>query len=322
MKAFVYEKYGPTDVLQLKDVEKPIPKEHEVLLKIRAASINSWDWDLLRGEPYIVRVAGGGLSKPTKKIIGCDVAGEVEAVGKNVTKFKKGDTVFGDLSGGNWGGFAEYVCGAESAFMKKPLEITFEQAASLPQAGVMGLQGVRDYGNVKPGQNVLINGAGGGVGSFAIQLAKLYGATVTGVDHTEKLAMMSSLGADHVIDYTKEDCTKSGKQFDLILDVIGYHSLFAYRKILTPNGNYRMIGGPIGLILQSAFMGPFLSLLGKKKMGVLAYVPNKGLDTLIEYVLASKIKPIIDREFPFEETKEALDYFGSGKVKGKVVIRM
>lgn len=322
MKAFVYEKYGHTDVLQLKEIENPIPKDHEVLIKIHAASINSWDWDLLRGEPFIVRVAGGGLSKPIKKIIGCDVAGEVEVIGKNVTKFKKGDAVFGDLSGGNWGGFAEYVCGAETAFTKKPLEISFEQAASLPQAGVMALQGVRDYGKVKPGQTVLINGAAGGVGSFAIQLATLLGAIVTGVDHTSKLEMMVNLGADHVIDYTKEDCTKNGKQYDLILDVIGYHSLFAYRKILNPTGNYRMIGGPIGLILQSAFIGPFLSLFGKKKMGVLAHLPNKGLDTLIEYMLADKIKPIIDRVFPFEETKEALDYFGSGRVKGKVVIRM
>ena len=322
MKAFIYKKYGYPDVLRLEEVEKPIPKANEIRIKIHAASINSWDWDLLRGEPFIVRLAGGGLTKPIKNIIGCDVAGVVDAIGKKVTKFKIGDAVFGDLSGDKWGGFAEYVCGSENSFISKPKSMTFEQAAAFPQAAVMALQGVRDYGTVQPGQRVLINGAGGGVGSFAIQLAKLYGATVTGVDHTAKLEMMINLGADHVIDYTQEDFTKGNIQYDLILDVVGHHSIFDYKRVLTPGGMYRMIGGNTGLIFQSIFIAPMISLTSNKKMGILAHDPNKGLDTLIAYFDAEKIIPVIDRIFPFEETKEALDYFGSGSVKGKVVISM
>jgi len=320
MHAFMYDAYGKPEVLDYRELETPEPNDNQVRIKVHATSINSWDWDLLRGEPFIVRLAGGGIAKPKIKIIGCDVSGVVDAVGKNVARFKKGDAVTGDLSGDHWGCLATYVCANENAVVKKPPSVSDEQAASLPQAGVMALQGVHHYGKLQPGQSVLINGAGGGVGSIAIQLAKLSGAEVTAVDHCAKREWMIQLGADHVIDYTREDCTQSEKRYDLILDIVGHHGLFEYRRILKPTGNYRMIGGPIGLILQSIFVAPLVSSISKKKMGILVHEPNKELETLLEYAASGKIKPVIDQVFPFEKTREAFTYFGTGMVKGKVVI--
>lgn len=320
MKAIVYHKYGSPEVLELKEVEKPTPRANEVLIKIHATSLNSWDVDLVRGTPFIVRLAGGGLFKPIKKIIGCDVAGVVEQVGKDVKTFRPGDEVFGDLSRCGWGGFAEYVCAIEKALTIKPAGISFEQAAALPQAGVMALQGVRDYGTVQPGQKVLINGAGGGVGTFAIQLAKLFGAEVTGVDSAAKFEMMCSLGADHVIDYTKEDFTKNGKEYDLILDVIGHHSIFEYKSALAKTGMYRMIGGHMTLIFQSMALGPLISIVGDKKMGVLSHEPNKGLDFLLSLIGEGKMVPVIDSCYPLREVGDALRFLGEGGAKGKVVI--
>ncbi|NJN42690.1 MAG: NAD(P)-dependent alcohol dehydrogenase [Flammeovirgaceae bacterium] len=322
MKAVVYSTYGLPDVLQFKEVDQPVPGDHDVLIKTYAASINSWDWDLLRGEPFIVRLAGGGLFKPKKKIIGCDVAGTVEKVGKKVTKFKAGDAVLGDLSGGGWGAFAEYVCAPENSLTRKPDGMTFEQASSLPQAGVMALQGVRDYGKVEAGQKVLINGAGGGVGTLAIQMAKMYGAEVTGVDKTNKLEIMQQLGADHVIDFTKEDFTKSGNHYDIILDVVGHHSIYDYKRSLEPGGMYRMIGGPHGLIFQSIFIGPIISMFSKKKMGILTHEPNKNMNFLIQLFEEGKVKPVIDKVFPLQELVDAFRYFGQGDFMGKVVIVM
>lgn len=322
MKAVVYEKYGEPNVLEFKEIERPIPKPNEVLIKVHATSLNSWDVDLVRGSPFIVRLAGGGLFKPIKKIVGCDVAGVVQDIGTDVKTFQRGDEVFGDLSQCGWGGFAEYVCANEKALTIKPSGISFEQAAALPQAGVMALQGVRDYGKVQPGQKVLINGAGGGVGTFAIQLAKLFGAEVTGVDSADKFEMMRSIGADHVIDYTQEDFTKSSKQYDLILDVIGHHSIFEYKNALAKNGMYRMIGGHMALIFQSMMVGPLISIAGDKKMGVLSHEPNKGLDFLLALIGEGKVVPIIDRCYPLSKVGEALQFLGEGRAKGKVVINI
>ncbi len=320
MKAIVYSTYGSPEVLQLKEVATPTPKDNEVLIKVHATSVNSWDWDLLRGTPFIVRLVGGGILKPQINILGCDVAGTIEAVGKKVKKIKVGDDVFGDLSGGNWGGFAEYTCAREGELTLKPASITFEQAASLPQAAVMALQGVQDYGQVKPGQKVLINGAGGGIGSFAIQLAKNAGAEITAVDKASKFKFMHLLGANHIIDYQKEDFTKNNQQYDLILDVVGHHSIYEYKQSLTPNGMYRMMGGPTPLILQSFFVAPFITMFSNKKMGVLAQKTNKNLSYLAKQVEAGKLKTSIDKVFPLTQTAKAIQYLGSGNAQGKVVV--
>ncbi|MEP1093878.1 MAG: NAD(P)-dependent alcohol dehydrogenase [Cyclobacteriaceae bacterium] len=320
MKAITYYEYGSVDNLELEEVPKPTPKKDELRIKVHAVSINSWDWDLMQGTPFYVRLAGGGIKKPIKKIIGCDVAGVVESVGESTSKFKIGDEVFGDISSYGWGGFAEYVCAKEKAFVQKPSSMSFEEAAAIPQAGVMALQGIRDYREIQSGDSVLINGAGGGVGSFAIQLARLMGAHITAVDRTSKLDFMKSLGADEVIDFTEEDFTQLDEAYDLILDVVGHHSIYDYKRVLNAGGNYRMIGGASSLILQSMFVAPFISMLGSRKMGILGHQPNKGLDHLIDLFLKQDVKPIIDSVFPLEKTREAFECFGKGHVKGKVVI--
>ncbi|WP_100406944.1 NAD(P)-dependent alcohol dehydrogenase [Bacillus solitudinis] len=319
MKAIVYHKYGSTDVLELKEVEKPTPKDDEVLIKIHAASINSWDWDLLRGTPFLVRL--GGFLKPKNKILGADIAGRVEAVGRNVKLLQRGDEVFGDISGGSWGGFAEYVCVPENALAHKSFSMTFEQGAAIPQAAVLALQGLRDKGKIEQGQKVLINGAGGGVGTFAVQMAKSFGAEVTGVDSERKLELIRSVGADHVIDYTQEDFTKKGKRYDLILDVVGRRSIYDYKRVLNPKGNYVMIGGLTSRILQILFIGPWISMTEGKKMGLLMHKPNKqDLNFINELIESGKVVPVIDRRYPLSEVAEALRYFGEGHIQGKVVI--
>lgn len=265
MKAVVFTKYGLPDDLELKEVEKPSPQENQVLIKVQAASVNSWDWELLIGKPFANRLMFG-LLKPTKiQSLGCDVAGRIEAVGSKVTKFQLGDDVYGDPSGGGWGGFAEYVCARENELVRKPDAITFEQAAAVPQAALLALQGLRFNGQVQAGQKVLMNGGGGGVGTFAIQLAKLYGAEVTGVDRTEKLDLMSSMGADHVIDYTEEDFTKNGQRYDLILDVASHRSVFDYKRALSSDGAYAMIGGSSAFIFRLTILKPLISTTGRKK---------------------------------------------------------
>jgi NADPH:quinone reductase-like Zn-dependent oxidoreductase len=289
------------------------------LIKVHAASVNSWDWELLRGTPFVNRLVFG-LLKPKIKILGADMAGRVEAVGKNVTQFQPGDEVFGDISGCGWGGFAEYVCARENALALKSASMTFEEAAAVPQAAVLALQGLRDKGHIQPGQNVLINGAGGGAGTFAVQIAKSFGAEVTGVDSRRKLDMVRSIGADQVIDYTQEDFTKNGQCYDLILDVMGYHSIFDYKRTLSPRGIYVMVGGSMALMFQVLFLGPWISLTGSKKMGILMHKPNKDLAFLKELFEAGKVVPVIDRRYPLSEVAEALRYFGEGHAKGKVVI--
>ncbi len=320
MKAVVYTKYGSPDVLQLKEVETPTPKDDEVLVKVHAASVNAADWHLLRGEPFMVRLMFG-LLKPKHKILGADVAGRVEAVGRNVKQFQPGDEVFGDISECGWGGFAEYVCARENALMLKPANISFEEAAAVPLAAVTALQGLRDKGQIQPGQKVLINGASGGVGTFAVQIAKSFGAEVTGVCSTRKLDMVRSIGADHVVDYTQEDFTKNGQRYDLIIAANGYHSILDYKRALSPKGIYVMTGGSTAQIFQGLLLGPWISMTGSKKLRSLTAKPNqKDLVFVKELLEAGKVVPVIDRRYPLSEAPEALRYLEEGHAKGKVVI--
>ena len=321
MKAIVYEKYGLPDVLQLKEVEKPTPKDNEVLVKVHAASVNDWDWGLLRGAPFMNRLFFG-LLKPKIKIIGGDIAGRVEAVGRNIKQFQPGDEVYGDLSGSGFGGFAEYVCARENALVLKPARMTFEEAAAVPQAAALALQGLRDKGKIQPWQKVLINGAGGGAGTFAVQIAKSIGAEVTGVDSTRKLDIMRSIGADHVIDYTQEDFTKNGQRYDWIIDFAAHHSIFDYNRALSPEGIYVMVGGSTARIFQVMCLGPLISMTTSKKMRILTHKPNKDLALMKELFEAGRVKPVIDKRYPLSEVPEALRYFGEGHARGKVVITL
>ncbi|WP_419873446.1 NAD(P)-dependent alcohol dehydrogenase [Candidatus Pristimantibacillus sp. PTI5] len=321
MKAMVYTKYGMTDVLKLEEVETPAPKENEVLIQVYAASVNSWDWDRLRGKPFITRLEG--LLKPRYKILGADIAGRVVAVGGEVKLLQPGDEVFGDISGYGWGGFAEYTCAHEKAFTRKPAGMTFEEAAAIPQAAVLALQGLRDKGQIRKGHKVLINGAGGGVGTFAVQFAKSIGAEVTGVDSAAKLNMLQSIGANYVIDYTKDDFTKKGQLYDLILDVVGNRSVFEYKRALKPKGTYVMVGGPMSRIFQVLLLGPFVSMIEKKNMGLLIHKPNKDdQNALKELFEAGKIVPVIDRRYPLSDVAQAIQYLGEGHPKGKVIVRI
>ncbi|WP_437895649.1 NAD(P)-dependent alcohol dehydrogenase [Sorangium sp. So ce124] len=318
MKAIVYDRYGSPDVLRLAEIPRPDVGDDDVLVRVHAASVNSWDWDLVTGTPVLFRF--WGLLRPKHKVPGADIAGRVEAVGKNVTRFRPGDEVFGDLCQCGWGGFAEYARARESALTPKPAGMTFEQAAALPQAGAMALQGLRDEGGLRPAQKVLINGAGGGVGTFAIQIATSLGAEVTGVDRTEKLETMRSAGAAEVIDYTREDFTASGKTYDLILDAAAHRSMFDYARALNRGGTYVMLGGSIGRIFQLLLIGPWISRSEQKKMRLLAAKANHDLAALGELFQAGKLSPVIDRCFPLAEVPDAFRYFGEGRARGKIVI--
>lgn len=319
MKAMVYDRYGTTDVLTLKEVEIPTPQDNEVLIKVHAVSVNSWDWDLLRGKPFLARM--GGMLKPKYKILGADIAGRVEAIGRNVKHLQQEDEVFGDISWCGWGGFAEYVCIHEDALSLKPASMTFEQAAAIPQAAVLALQGLRKKGQLQEGQTVLINGAGGGVGTFALQIAKLHGAEVTCVDSAVKLDMLKALGADHVIDYTQEDFSQTGLFYDLILDVVGTRSIFDYKRSLNPKGKYVMVGGSLSLIFQLMLLGPLISKTERKNMAILVHKPNKNdQDILKNLFVSGKLVPVIDRRYSLSQVGEAIRYIGEGHAKGKVVI--
>jgi NADPH:quinone reductase-like Zn-dependent oxidoreductase len=320
MKAIVRDKYGSPDVLRLEEVDTPIPADGEVLIKIYAVSINGSDREALIGKPLYVRM--GGLRKPGYPILGSDIAGRVERAGKNITQFKPGDEVFGEIPGYQ-GGFAEYACVPEKTLARKPASLTFEQAAAIPQGGVIALNGIREKGQVQPGQQVLINGAGGSAGTFAVQLAKLYGAEVTGVDNTGKLDFLRSLGADHVIDYTREDFTKKGKQYDLILDLIAHRSVFAYRRALKPNGTYFFVGGSVATLFQILFFGAWIKRSSGRNVRILM-VPqnNRDLIAITQLCEEGKVIPVIDRLYPFHETPEALRYVTQGHARGKVVITL
>jgi NADPH:quinone reductase-like Zn-dependent oxidoreductase len=324
MKAVVYTDYGPPDVLEVRDVKKPVPNDDQVLIKVRAAAVNPLDWHFIRGTPYIMRFMMAGLRKPKDPRVGVDYAGTVEAVGKNVTQFKPGDEVFGNRSGA----FAEYLCArADRAIALKPANLTFEQAAGVPVAGFTALQGLRDKGKVQPGQKVLINGASGGVGTFAVQIAKSLGADVTGVCSTRNLELVRSIGADHVIDYTKEDFTKGNEHYDVILDNVGTQPLSGFRRVLKPNGICVMIGGggpnegkwvgPMARPLKAKLMSPFIS----QKMGMMLAQGNKeDLNILADLMQSGKVTPVIDRTYPLREIREAIRYLETGRARGKVII--
>ena len=326
MKAAVYERYGPPDVLQIKDVEKPAPMENEVLIKVRAASVNPLD-KLIKGKPYIVR-GMTGLRKPKLTRLGADLAGQVEAVGRNATQFKPGDEVFGTSRHGT---FAEYVCADEKKLALKPANLTFDQAAAVPVAAITALQGLRDKGRIQPGQKVLINGAAGGVGTFAVQIAKSFGADVTGVCSTRNVHMVRSIGADHVIDYTQEDFTKSGpkraQRYDLFFDCVGNHSLSACRRVLNPKGIYIAVGatsdgrwiGPLARLFKTLLLAPFV----RPKMVVfIASINKQDLVVLKELMEAKKVTPVIDRCYTLNEVPEAIRYLEEGHARGKIVITL
>src|SRR3989454_7416723 len=323
MKAIVYCDYGLAN-LKLEEVEKPVPNDDQILVRVRAASVNPYDWHFIEGTPKIMRAMGVGLRKPKDTRVGVDFAGTVEAVGKDVTQFKPGDEVFG----GRGGAFAEYVCPrAHRAVALKPANVTFEQAASVNIAGITALQAIRDKGKVQPGQKVLINGASGGVGTFAVQIAKSFGADVTGVCSTRNVDLVRSLGADHVIDYTKEDFAKGTERYDVILDNVPNHSLSECRRILTPNGKYVMIGGggpndsrwigPFGRVIKTLVLSPLVS----QDMGMMMADPSqKDLAVLADMMQSGKVKPVIDRTYKLSEVPEAIRYLEQGHARGKVVI--
>ena len=318
MKAVVYTRYGPPEVLGLAEVPMPVPQDNEVLVKVHAVSLNASDWEVLRGKPLYSRI--GGPVRPRHHILGSDIAGRVEAAGRNATLFQPGEDVFADILS-SMGGFAEYVSVPQNALARMPSGMTYEEAAALPQAGAIALQGIRDKGQVQPGQTVLINGAGGGSGMYAIQLAKLAGAEVTGVDNAEKLAFMRSLGADHVIDYTREDFTRKGRSYDLILDVAAHRPASAYRGALRPGGRYLYVGGSVVTLLQVLLVGPLIGRAGGKKIRLLAVrLGAQHLAPLVELCQAGKVATVIDRRYPLSQVPEALRYLGEGHAKGKVII--
>jgi NADPH:quinone reductase-like Zn-dependent oxidoreductase len=326
MKAIVYHNYGSPDVLRLEEVDKPVPNENQVLVRVRAASVNPLDWHYMEGTPYVVRMLGVGLLKPKETRFGVDYAGTVEAIGKNVAEFKPGDEVFGGKSGA----FAEYVCAlADRAIVLKPANLTFEQAASVPIAGITALQGLRDKGKIQRGQTVLINGASGGVGTFAVQIAKSLGADVTGVCSTRNLNLVRSIGADHVIDYTKQDFTRSGQRYDLILDNVGTQPLLGFTRALNPAGKYVLIGGgglnegrwvgPLARPVKMLLLSPFVS----QPMGMMfAELNKKDLTFLADLMRAGKVTPVIDRSYPLSQLSDAISYLEQGHARGKVVITL
>ena len=324
MKAVVYTDYGPPDVLQVRDIKKPVPNDDQALVRVRAASVNPYDWHFIRGTPYIMRMMIGGLRKPKDPRVGVDYAGTVEAVGKNVTLLKPGDEVFGNRTGA----FAEYVCArADRAVALKPASVTFEQAASVPVAALTALQGLRDHGKVQPGQKVLINGASGGVGTFAVQIAKTLGAEVTGVCSGRNVDLVRSIGADHVIDYTKEDFSKGAERYDVILDNVGTQPLSGFRRVLKPKGICVMIGGggpnegnwvgPMSRPIKAKLMSPFID----QKMGMMMAEGNKAdLTILADLMQSGKVTPVIDRTYPLDQIADAIRYLETGRARGKVII--
>jgi NADPH:quinone reductase-like Zn-dependent oxidoreductase len=317
MKAVVYREYGSPDVLSLEEIEKPIPGDGEVLIKVRAVSLNAWDWDMLTGKPFEYRFLSGFLKPKHRRIHGCDIAGSVAAVGNKVSRFSVGDEVFGDLAENGWGAFAEYVCARADALVLKPSSMRFTQAACLSHGGNLAVQGLIDFGGIASGQRVLINGGGGSTGTLAIQLAKLFDVEVTAVDNTEKLELMRNLGADHIIDYAKDDFTRDGRRYDLIFDVKTTRSIFDYKRSLNQNGTYVTVGGKTAPILQILLFG---KLSKKHKLIMVGYKANKDLKHLIELFEAGKIRPIIDKYFSLEETAAAFHYYGGGGFKGKIVV--
>ncbi len=322
MKAIVYHEYGSPDVLHLEDIAQPVAGDGEVLVRVLAAAVNPGDWDVLQGTPYVLRPMTG-VRRPKNKVLGLAVAGRVEAVGSKVSKFRPGDEVYGET---RWGGFAEYACVSEDALAAKPSNLTFEQAAAVPVVGVTALQGLRDAGRVRPGQKVLIYGASGGVGTFAVQIAKTFGAEVTGVCSTTNVDLVRSIGADHVIDYTREDFTAAGPRYDVIFDNVGHRSLSDCRRALTAKGTFipnsnkgggRWIGGYLARALRALALSPFVS---QRLRPFAATSKSEDLVVLTGLIEAGKVTPVIDRTYPLSETAKALSHYGEGHTRGKVVI--
>ena len=317
MKAITYTEYGSSNALRLVDVEKPVPKDDEVLIRIRAAGVNAFDLHMIRGKPLPARLMAGGLRKPKQARPGRDVAGDVEAVGAKITQFKPGDGVFGFCRGS----FAEYACAREATLTQKPSNVSFENAAAVPMAGITALQGLRDKGRIQPGQKVLIDGASGGVGTFAVMIAKSFGAEVTAVCSTRHVDTARSIGADHVVDYTREDFTKSANRYDLIFGANAHRSIFAYRRALAPRGIYVMAGGGGPQILPAFLLGPLLSRFGDRKLRfVSAKIDKADLDFLRDLLGAGKISPVIGRRYPLSAAAEAVGYLEEGHAEGKVVL--
>ena len=319
MKAVVMESYGTPDVLELRDVEKPTPKAGEALVRVRAASVNDWDWGVLQGTPFVNRLMNG-LFKPRVRIIGGDIAGIIEAVGADVTAFQPGDEVYGDLCMSGFGAFAEYVCAPQGCLARKPATMTFEQAAAIPQAGMLAVQGLIDTGRIQSGQKVLLNGAGGGVGTLAIQMARLYDVEVTAVDKSDKLDTLRAMGADHVIDYLEEDFTEGGRCYDLILDVKTSRSPFAYARALNPNGTYATVGGDMSRLLQVLVVAPLMSRLHHKHLRIVSLKPNKDLGYMNELFETGKLVPVIDGTYSLADLPRALRRFGTGDHQGKIIV--
>ncbi|MFC1946551.1 NAD(P)-dependent alcohol dehydrogenase [Chloroflexota bacterium] len=323
MKAIMQTEYGPPDkVLKLTDIQKPVPGDGEVLVKVHASCINWANVTMSIGTPFAARMTSGGITRPKYTIPGGDIAGTVEAIGSNVTQFQPGDEVYGDLGDSGFRGYAEYVSAAEKNLAIKPVNLTFEEAATVPQAAVVALQGLRNKGNIQPGKKVLINGSSGGIGTFAIQIAKSYDTEVTGVCSTRNTDFVLSLGADYVIDYTKEDFTRSQKKYDLVIATAGYRSIFEYKRALSPNGIYVSAGGAMKQVFQG-MIGPLVSKIGSRKLTFLMHRPDqKDLTIMKELIEADTVKPVIDRSYPLEETADAFLYYAQGKTRGKVVITM
>ena len=321
MKAAVIERYGTPDVLELRDVATPVPKADEVLVRVQAASVNDWDWGLLQGAQFVTRILHG-LFKPNVRILGGDIAGRVEAVGKDVTEFRPGDEVYGDLCMSGFGAFAEYACAPQACLVRKPPGMTFEQAAAIPQAGMLAKQGLVDVGRIRSGQKLLLNGAGGGVGTFALQIARLHDVEVTVVDKAGKLDMLRALGAAHVIDYVAEDFTRNGKRYDLILDVKTNRSPLAYARALNPHGTYATVGGDMTRLLQALVLGPLISRSSNKDLRVVSLKPNKDLAYMNELFEAGRLVPVIDGSYKLADLPEAFRRFGTGDHKGKIIVTM
>jgi NADPH:quinone reductase-like Zn-dependent oxidoreductase len=319
MKAIVVSRYGSPEVLRPQELPKPTPKDDEVLVKIRASVVNDWDWCIVRGRPYVFRLFLG-LTKPRIHVPGAEIAGVVEAVGRGATRFRPGDQVYGDVSEAGFGGFAEYACVRESALIHKPSAMSFEEAAALPHAAMLALQGLVDVGRIQRGESVLINGAGGGVGVIALQIAKQFGAEVTGVDREFKLEALKSVGFDHVVDYRKEDFTRSGRSYDLILDTKTDRSVFRYLRALTPRGRYVTVGGKLLRLLQLFSMGPLIERMTGKQALIVGLKTNKDLAYVNELYEMQGLHCVIDGPHPFHNVPEAIQRFGEAKHIGKIVI--
>ncbi|MGE5416035.1 MAG: NAD(P)-dependent alcohol dehydrogenase [Acidobacteriota bacterium] len=323
MKAIVHQEFGSPDVMEFTEAEKPMPRDNEVLIEVMASSLNAADWHMLQADPFLIRLMGEGLLRPKHQILGGDVAGRVETIGRNVKQFRPGDEVFGHTSTCGWGAFAEYVSVPEHLLALKPTNSSFEEAAAVPLAGITALQGLRDHGRMKPGQKVLIYGASGGVGTFAVQIAKSFGTEVTAVCSTSKMEMVHSIGADHVIDYTQEDFTTNGELYDLILAVNGYRSIFDYKRSLRPEGTYVMAGGTYAQMFQCLLLGPWISMAGSRKMRSASLKSNqKDLMFMKELLETGKVRPVIDRQYSLQEVPDAMRYLIEGHARGKVVIKV